>query len=302
MEGARNEVTDWTRSTTTSLKLGLSLSVVFLISACGTRPVHFTPPNRADPIIEVSEVKLESTENIIAGIEDKDKAKRNAAQFKLLAQSDIYCGDFISSIYGRRAVTNVWYSTITTATAAAAAIVGGRAAQNLAGTSAVTNEMRGSINNEMYGGELIPTVAKEIITMRKAELNRILQQQNKEMQDYSGAAAIADVIGYHELCSIPIAISNILARANSRTGAGKLDLNASLQMIDKAIEVEKARLNDKTIEPNAGEKLRIRNKISELSDRRSNLIQIYAVPGYQSSTDEGLNSTSDGATQTHVNE
>lgn len=301
MEGSTNGITDWTRSTTTSLKFGLSLSAILLTSACGSRPVHFTPPNRADPIIEVSEVKLDSTENIIAEIKD-DKTKRNAAQFKLLAQSDIYCGDFISSIYGRRAVTNVWYSTITTATAAAAAIVGGRAAQNLAGTSAVTNEMRGSINNEMYGGELIPTVAKEIITMRRTELHRILQQHNKEMQDYSGAAAIADVIGYHELCSIPIAISNILARANSRTGAGKLDLNASLQMIDKAIELEKARLNDKAIEPNTGEKQRIRNKISELSDRRSNLIQIYAVPGYQSSTDEGLNPTSDGATQTHVNE
>ncbi|OIN53133.1 hypothetical protein BFL40_11895 [Pseudomonas costantinii] len=257
-------------------------------TACSDRPTHFTPPNRADPILEVSGIKLKSTDEIIDALNKggPTKEKRNEAQFSLLAQSDIYCGDFISSIYGRRAVTNVWYSTITTATAAAAAVVGGRAAQNLAGTSAVTNEMRGSINNEMYGGELVPTVAKEILTMRKTELTRIVLQQNKSIEEYGPTAALSDAISYHELCSIPIAVSSILARANSKSSDSKVDLAGSLKMVDDAITYEKGRLSDKTIIPDTAETIRIKNKINDLSDKRSDLIRIYAIPGIQSTVSE----------------
>jgi hypothetical protein len=301
MESVRRGVIGWPEPAIFSLKIMLSLSAILLVSACSSRSFHLTPPNRADPIIEVPEVQLGSTSAIMdkinSGTPDEIKAKRNSAQFELIAQSDIYCGEFISSIYGRRAVTNVWYSAVTTATAAAAAIVGGRAAQNLAGTSAVTNEMRGSINNEMYGGELIPTVAKEIITLRKTELNRILKQQSNDPQSYGAAAALADVIGYHELCSIPIAISSILSRANSRTGEGKLDLDASVLMIDRAIAVEKERLNDKVFVPDAAEKVRIKNRVADLADRRSTLIQIYAVPGNGAVVEEGKKSANDAAGQ-----
>lgn len=283
MTGSANEFISIGEARTSWWKIGLSLSAILMSTACSNRPTHFTPPNRADPILEVSGIKLESTDEIIETIDKggPTKEKRNAAQFRLLAQSDIYCGDFISSIYGRRAVTNVWYSTITTATAAAAAIVGGRAAQNLAGASAVTNEMRGSINNEMYGGELVPTVAKEIITMRKAELTRIVQQQKNDIDVYSPTAALADAISYHELCSIPIAVSSILARANTKLSESKVDLAGPLKMIDDAIIFEKVRLSDKAIIPDAAETLRIKNKINELADRRSDLIRIYAIPGLQ---------------------
>ncbi|WNZ81610.1 hypothetical protein [Pseudomonas sp. P108] len=270
------------RETRTSIwKLGLSLSALLMGTACSDRPIHLTPPNRADPILEVSGIKLESTDAIIKSLEDGgiNKQKRNAAQFRLLAQSDIYCGDFISSIYGRRATTNVWYSTITTATAAAAAIVGGRAAQNLAGTSAVTNEMRGSINNEMYGGELVPTVAKEIISMRKAELAQIIQMQKQPVEDYGATAALADAISYHELCSIPIAVSSILARANTRSSESTVDLAGLLKVVDEAITHEKNRLSDKAIVPDAAETVRIKNRINDLSDRRSDLVRLYVIPG-----------------------
>jgi hypothetical protein len=270
------------RETRTSIwKLGLSLSAVLMGTACSDRPIHLTPPNRADPILEVSGIKLDSTDAIIKSLEDGgiNKQKRNAAQFRLLAQSDIYCGDFISSIYGRRATTNVWYSTITTATAAAAAIVGGRAAQNLAGTSAVTNEMRGSINNEMYGGELVPTVAKEIISMRKAELAQIIQMQKQPVEDYGATAALADAISYHELCSIPIAVSSILARANTRSSESTVDLAGLLNVVDEAITHEKNRLSDKAIVPDAAETVRIKNRINDLSDRRSDLVRLYVIPG-----------------------
>ena len=40
-------------------------------------------------------------------------------------------------------------------------------------------------------------------------------------------------------------------------------------------------LNDKTILPDATETIRIKNKINDLSDRRSDLIKIYAIPGFQ---------------------
>lgn len=271
-------------------KIGFSLSAILMGTACSDRPTHFTPPNRADPILEVSGIKLESTDTILKTLNDQGPTKenRNAAQFRLLAQSDIYCGDFISSIYGRRAVTNVWYSAITTATAAAAAIVGGRAAQNLAGTSAVSNEMRGSINNEMYGGELVPTVAKEIVAMRKTELARIGQQQNKPIDHYGITAALSDAISYHELCSIPIAVSSILARANSRSSDSNADLTDSLKMIDDAITFEKSRLGDKANIPDPAETVRIKNKINDLSDRRSDLVRIYAIPGLQSHASEEL--------------
>jgi hypothetical protein len=270
------------RETRTSIwKLGLSFSAVLMGTACSDRPIHLTPPNRADPILEVSGIKLDSTDAIIKSLEDGgiNKRKRNAAQFRLLAQSDIYCGDFISSIYGRRATTNVWYSTITTATAAAAAIVGGRAAQNLAGTSAVTNEMRGSINNEMYGGELVPTVAKEIISMRKVQLAQIIQMQKLPVEDYGATAALADAISYHELCSIPVAVSSILARANTRSSESTVDLAGLLKVVDEAITHEKNRLSDKAIVPDAAETVRIKNRINDLSDRRSDLVRLYVIPG-----------------------
>ncbi|MNX75889.1 hypothetical protein D3C86_1073790 [compost metagenome] len=201
--------------------------------------------------------------------------------------SDIYCGDFISSIYGRRAVTNVWYSTITTATAAAAAIVGGRAAQNLAGTSAVTNEMRSSINNEMYGGELIPTVAKEIQGMRKAEITRINSWQAKGIDLYSGSAAVSDAIGYHEMCSIPIAISRILSRANEKYGVETLDLDSSVKKIDDAITANKTLLNDKNFSSDPLKKKELTTAILELAERRNALIKTFAIPGYKTISDDG---------------
>lgn len=281
MKGHAGRMESKCETRTSIWKLGLSLSAVLMGTACSDRPIHLTPPNRADPILEVSGIKLDSTDAIIKSLEDGgiNKQKRNAAQFRLLAQSDIYCGDFISSIYGRRATTNVWYSTITTATAAAAAIVGGRAAQNLAGTSAVTNEMRGSINNEMYGGELVPTVAKEIISMRKAELAQIIQMQKKPVEDYGATAALADAISYHELCSIPIAVSSILARANTRSSESTVDLAGLLNVVDEAITHEKNRLSDKAIVPDAAETVRIKNRINDLSDRRSDLVRLYVIPG-----------------------
>ena len=263
-----------------SWKIGVSMLASLVATGCSDRPTHFTPPNRADPILEVSGIKLESTDAIIRslGKQELTKETRNAAQFRLLAQSDMYCGDFISSIYGRRAVTNVWYSTITTTTAAAAAIVGGRAAQNLAGASAVSNEMRGSINNEMYGGELVPTVAKEIVAMRKSELARISQQQTKPVDQYGITAALSDAISYHELCSIPIAVSSILARANSKVSESKVDLTTVLKTIDDAVVREKSRLSDKTNLPNASASSRIKIKINDLLDRRSDLVRLYAIP------------------------
>lgn len=264
---------------------GLLISMVIFTSACSNRPTHFIPPNRADPIVEVSEVKVEETADILKRI-DKNPSIRNAEQLKLLAISDVYCGDFISSIYGRRAVTNVWYSTITTATAAAAAIVGGRAAQNLAGTSAVTNEMRSSINNEMYGGELIPTVAKEIQGMRRTEISRIANLQSKDIDLYSGSAAIADAIGYHEMCSIPIAISKILSRANEKYGVETLNLDSSVKKIDGAIAANKALLNDSNFSSDPEKKKQLTAAILELTERRNVLIKTFAIPGFQSTSEE----------------
>ena len=268
-----------------SMKAGLLIFMVILTPACSNRPTHFIPPNRADAIMDVSKVEVEETGDILGRI--TDASSRNIEQLNLLAISDIYCGDFISSIYGRRAVTNVWYSTITTATAAAAAIVGGRAAQNLAGTSAVTNEMRSSINNEMYGGELIPTVAKEIMGMRKVELTRIIQLQTTPIAKYSGSAAIADAIGYHELCSIPIAISNILSRANQKYGVSTLDLDGSIQKLDNAIAANKALLNDPNFSKDSNKQKELTNNILELTERRNALIKTFAIPGYQSTSNDG---------------
>jgi len=284
MAAVGSEVNGWTGYIPTFLKFGLSASAFLLSSACSDRPIHITPPNRADPILEVSDIKLQSSDELIESMNvnhHPDQGRRNAIQFKLLAQSDIYCGDFISSIYGRRAVTNVWYSSITTATAAAAAIVGGRAAQNLAGTSAVTNEMRGSINNEMYGGEIIPTVAKEIGVMRKSELEEILKRQTQTVDQYSPTAALSDVVRYHELCSIPMAMSSILARANARSSEVKTDVISSLKIVDDAITFEKSKLTDKVNVPDAAEIVRIKTRIAGLSDRRADLVRMYVAPGSQ---------------------
>jgi hypothetical protein len=262
-----------------SVNVGLMVSLAVIISACSNRPLHLTPPNRADGIVDVSTAKIEDSETIISRI--KDETTRNKEQLKLISVSDIYCGDFISSIYGRRAVTNVWYSAITTATAAAAAVVGGRAAQNLAGTSAVTNEVRSSINNEMYGGELIPTVSKEISGLRKNELARITPLQEKSLNTYSGAAAISDAIKYHELCSIPIAISSILNRANQRYGVSTLDLDGSIQRLDSAISNNQKLLTDPTVASDETKKKELADGILDLTQRRNTLIKTFSIPGFQ---------------------
>lgn len=269
------------------LHTGVLLSTVILVSGCSNRPFHITPPNRADSIIDVSTATIEESGAIIERI--TDDTSRDKEQLKLLTTSDIYCGDFISSIYGRRAVTNVWYSAVTTATAAAAAIVGGRAAQNLAGTSAVTNEMRSSINNEMYGGELIPTVAKEIGGLRKTALTKIKQLQTKPLSEYSGAAAVGDAIAYHELCSIPIAISSILNRANQRYGVSTLDLDGSVKRLDAAIASNKALLADPNIASDANKKKELSDGILELTQQRNSLIKTFSIPGFQTSDPQNSN-------------
>lgn len=60
-------------------------------------------------------------------------------QSRLLAKSDINCNKFFEAVDSQRASTNIVLGFWSTATATAAAIVAGRAGQNLAGVSAVTS-------------------------------------------------------------------------------------------------------------------------------------------------------------------
>lgn len=63
--------------------------MVVFTSACSSRPTRFIPPNRADPIIEVSKVEVEETADILKRI-DNNPSTRNAEQLKLLAMSDAH--------------------------------------------------------------------------------------------------------------------------------------------------------------------------------------------------------------------
>jgi hypothetical protein len=139
--------------------------------------------------------------------------------------------------------------------------------------------MRGSINKEMYGGEIIPTVAKEIAATRKVELQNILARQKDSITVYPSAAALSDAISYHELCSIPMAMSTILARANARSSENKTDVATSLNIIDEAIAVEQSKLTDKVIVQDAVEISKIKGRIAQLSNKLSDIVRMYVIPG-----------------------
>jgi hypothetical protein len=259
----------------------ISITTLILAAALsGCSSISLTPPNRAEDTISVKEIPIADSDVIIARMR-KGKEERNSEAIKLIAISDIKCGQFISHIYGRKAIANVWYGTLTTATAAAAAIVGGRAAQNLAGSSAVSNELRNSINSEIYGGELIPSVAKEIISIRKSAKIEITSKANENLLSYSAEAALSDAVAYHELCSIPVALSSLIARANNRENEGKLDLDTSIKRLNDAIESNSKILSNPQITSTQEEKEALKENTFALLEQRNTLIKIFSVPGYK---------------------
>jgi len=207
----------------------------------------------------------------------KGKVERNAAVMKLVGLSELSCGQFISQLYSRRAVTNVWYTSLTTAASAAAAIVGGRAAQNLAGVSAVSNQARSSINSEIYGGELIPTLSSEILKIRKTQLDLILRGVGTELSEYPPELAMSDVLRYHELCSVPIAMSSILKKANTGS-SGAPDITSALSNLDNAIAKEQKLITDIGVDLSPADKLKIQQRILGLSEQRSLLVRLYSTP------------------------
>ena len=261
----------------------LALLATFIaLSGCGKllSSGAVSPPSQAAEIVSVGEVEAVDYKKILADI-NNNKQSRNAVVMQLIGRSDVSCGEFISHLYGRRAVANVWYSNITTATAAAAAIVGGRAAQNLSGLSAVSNQTRSSINSEIYGGELIPNIAAEIGGLRSIAKAEIKENLKGELSEYPAELAVSDAISYHELCSVPVAMSSLMKKAGGKKNS-EISIEPTLARIDDAVSKEKALLFDASVALSEDDRKTIQKRILELTEHRSNIIRFYSAPAVTS--------------------
>ncbi|OEC32937.1 hypothetical protein SAMN05216600_12941 [Pseudomonas cuatrocienegasensis] len=206
-----------------------------------------------------------------------DKAERNKAQSKLLAKSEVNCSRFIEETHFKRAITTFGYSTYSNIASTAAAIVSGRAGQNLAGVSSVLGFMGDTLNQEMYSGILMPALTREISDQRTAMFKDITARQAKEITDYPYPLAVMDAIRYHNLCSIPFALVGLVNKTNT---VQQVDYSAAISNMDSEIEKQSALLKDAALGLSPSERTAVRQQILDLTKRRE--ILTVSLPQAQS--------------------
>lgn len=206
-----------------------------------------------------------------------NKAERNKAQSKLLAKSEVNCSKFIEDTHFKRAFTSFGFSTYSNIASTAAAIVSGRAGQNLAGVSSVLGFMGDTLNQEMYSGILMPALTREISDQRTAMFKDITARQAKDITDYPYPLAVMDAIRYHNLCSIPFALVNLVNKTNT---VPQVDYSAAISNLDTEIEKQSALLKDATLGLSPSQRTAVRQQILDLTKRRE--ILTVSLPQAQS--------------------
>lgn len=206
-----------------------------------------------------------------------NKAERNKAQSKLLAKSEVSCSKFIEETHFKRAITSFGFSTYSNIASTAAAIVSGRAGQNLAGVSSVLGFMGDTLNQEMYSGILMPALTREISDQRTAMFKDITARQVKDITDYPYPLAVMDAIRYHNLCSIPFALVNLVNKTNT---VPQVDYSAAISNLDTEIEKQSALLKDATLGLSPSQRTAVRQQILDLTKRRE--ILTVSLPQAQS--------------------
>ncbi|WHS60463.1 hypothetical protein [Pseudomonas sp. G2-4] len=213
--------------------------------------------------------------------EDEQRKVRNFEQSKLLAKSEVNCNYFVESIHNQRAARNISFGTMTTIASTAAAIVAGRAGQNLAGAAAILSSTNNSINQEMYQGILMPAITKEILQTRKDLYAKIATRQQDDISAYPYPLAIVDAIAYHNLCSIPFALVGLVNKAETAP-TSTIDNSAAILSIDNEMNRIKNLLNDSSLSFSPAEKSTLSKQILALNERRNLFVTSYALPQVKS--------------------
>jgi len=241
-----------------------------LLTACET----FDPQEHAyqnvkslgEPVDIITSNDLEPVDlRKLLSLDVTTERERNRQQSILLARSQSQCAEFISRLHYTRASMNTSLSTYSNITSTAAAIVSGRAGQNLAGMSSVFGFYNNTVNQEFYGGLLMPAITEEIFTSRSEAYSEIIELQKKSLTEYPNPMAILDAIKYHDMCSVPYALVGLTNQAADQKYIN--DSTSAIASIDNEINKQKELLSSNLglSKPQQNE---LKKNIMELTKRR----------------------------------
>jgi|GEM_PF-2809628 F0F1-type ATP synthase membrane subunit c/vacuolar-type H+-ATPase subunit K len=279
------------------MKLAIIVMCCF-VSACSSdsslnpakaaRDLDLVKSGRSSGIVDDESLQKEQLEVLFSPSvgQAASPAYRNQVQSRLLAKSDINCNQFIEAVDTRRAANNVSLGFFATATATAAAIVAGRAGQNLAGVSAVTSATQQSINDEMFAGILMPNIVKEIRTSRSVLRDAISLKFGEPVSSYSYYTAVSDVIYYHNLCSLTVALSSIVSKATALEARKTVSTTEMLAALDAEILTTRNAILSSDLGLTEAQKKQLREDLVRQYQRRSELVKTFALPSRSESSSE----------------
>lgn len=205
-----------------------------------------------------------------------NKEDRNKIQAEVIFLSKLKCNNFMSLVNKTRVTNNIFFGNTSTGFATAAAVISGSTSQGLAGVSAISNSLKSSLNEELFSSILTPHIIKEIKNNRDLAYTNISNNQTKELKDYPYYSALADAINYHELCSIPIALSSLLNRVDKQSYT-QINYEKLIENIDQEIQKKKDLLSDKSLSLSNSQREEINKQILKLSDKREILIESFSI-------------------------
>ncbi|MBK6726538.1 MAG: hypothetical protein IPG63_04645 [Xanthomonadales bacterium] len=142
---------------------------------------------------------------------------RNSTQSELIILSNEVCQQHLSDVFGTSAVINVTGSFTSMLLSGAAAIVSGRAGQNMSAAASIISGTQSSINSEIYQGLLVGAIIAEIQGTRSSAYAEIKQRRSQAVDVYSPAEAVSDALAYHDLCSFYMGVTSLVKKAGRTT-------------------------------------------------------------------------------------
>lgn len=140
------------------------------------------------------------------------KLRRNRIQERLLAASEQRCGEYKNFLKKYDSEFNFLMGTLTTATAAAGAIVTGGGSNILAGIASAFSGIRAEGNDAILASKAVEIITNGIDLKREKIYDKILAERDKQLIGYPVERAIKDAIHYHANCSL---IAGLEQAANS---------------------------------------------------------------------------------------
>ncbi len=153
------------------------------------------------------------------------KILRNRHIENLLTISDMHYNDFIDRISTDDNIFNSSTETISIGLSAAAAVVGGPAAQALSVTDTGIKAAQGKINTRWFHDKAVSALRNVMDADRATLLNQIEGHLNDDYETYSMASAVNDLRTYHQIGNLYSAV----AKLDVSTGVQVQQAKESLQ-------------------------------------------------------------------------